>query len=90
LRERWCHDIAKIANGYVRGNDLKKDTWDFINRSKYRMCISSVQQSNGNSIEFFLSTWTRSGSKASQSKFLYYLYNYYMVYELLSYTHHVI
>ena len=35
------------------------------------MCISSIQQSNGNSIEFFLSTWTRSSSKASQSKFLY-------------------
>jgi len=35
------------------------------------MCISSVQQSNENSIEFFLSTWTRSGSKASQSKFLH-------------------
>ena len=44
---------------------------DFINRSKYRMYISSIQQSNENSIEFFLSTWTRSSSKASQSKFLY-------------------
>ena len=44
---------------------------DFINRSKYRMYISSIHQSNENSIEFFLSTWTRSSSKASQSKFLY-------------------
>jgi len=81
--------MAKTANGYTRGNDLKKDAWDFINRSKYRMCISSVQQSNKDSIEFFLSTQTRSGSKLSQSKVLYYLYNYYMVCELLSHTHHV-
>jgi len=52
---------------------LKRDVQDFINKSKYRIYISSIQQSNGNSIEFFLSTWTRSGSKASQSKskFLY-------------------
>ena len=34
------------------------------------MCISSVLQSNGNSIEFSLSTWTRRRSKALQSKFL--------------------
>ena len=36
------------------------------------MCISSVQQLNGNSIKFFLSTQTRSSSKALQSKFLQY------------------
>jgi len=48
----------------------ENDTWDFINKSKYRIYISSVQQSNRNSIEFSLSTWTRSGSKALQSKFL--------------------
>ena len=35
------------------------------------MYISSIQQSNKNSIKFSLSTWTRSGSKASQSKFLH-------------------
>ena len=34
------------------------------------MYISSVLQSNRNSIEFSLLTWTRSGSKVSQSKFL--------------------
>ena len=34
------------------------------------MCISSVQQLNRNSIEFSLSTQTRSSSKALQSKFL--------------------
>jgi len=34
------------------------------------MCISSIQQLNRNSIEFFLSTWTRSSSKMSLSKFL--------------------
>jgi len=50
---------------------LKGDIWDFINRSKYRMYISSIQQSNEDSIEFSLSTWTRSSSKVSQSKFLY-------------------
>ena len=50
---------------------LKRDVWDFINRSKYRMYISSIQQSNENSIEFSLSTQTRSSSKVSQSKFLY-------------------
>ena len=44
---------------------------NFINRSKYRMCISSIQQLDEDSIEFFLLTWTRSSSKASQSKFLY-------------------
>ena len=36
----------------------------------YSRCISSVQKLNENSIEFSLSTQTRSGSKASQSKFL--------------------
>ena len=35
------------------------------------MYISSIQQLNENSIEFFLSTWTRSSSKVSLSKFLY-------------------
>ena len=35
------------------------------------MYISSVLQSNGNSIEFSLSTWTRRRSKTPQSKFLY-------------------
>ena len=35
------------------------------------MCISSIEQSNENSIKFSLSTWTRSSSKISQSKFLY-------------------
>ena len=35
------------------------------------MCISSVLQSNRNSIEFSLSTWTRRRSKAPQSKFLH-------------------
>jgi len=34
------------------------------------MCISSVQQLIENSIEFSLSTWTRSSSKMSQSKSL--------------------
>ena len=43
----------------------------FINRSKHKACISSVPQSNGNSIEFSLSTWTRSSSKASWPKFLH-------------------
>ena len=37
------------------------------------MYISSVQQLNRNSIEFFLSTQTRSSSKISQSKFLYHI-----------------
>ena len=34
------------------------------------MYLSSVQQLNGNSIKFFLSTQTRSSSKVLQSKFL--------------------
>jgi len=34
------------------------------------MCISSIQQLDEDSIEFSLLTQTRSGSKASQSKFL--------------------
>ena len=50
---------------------LRRDTQEFINRSKHKTCISSVPQLNGNSIEFSLSTWTRSRSKASLSKFLY-------------------
>jgi len=56
----------------MRGNDSKGDMWDFINRSKYKIYISSIQQTNKNSIKFFLSTLTRSGSKISQSKFLQY------------------
>ena len=47
------------------------DAWDFINKSKHKTCISSVPKSNKNSIEFSLSTWTRSSSKASQPKFLH-------------------
>ena len=43
---------------------------DFINRGKYRMCISSVQQTNENSIEFSLSTQTRRAIKSSQAKSL--------------------
>jgi len=38
------------------GEQLKGDMWDFINKGKYRMYISNVQQMNGNSIEFSLST----------------------------------
>ena len=45
--------------------------WDFINRNKYRICISSIQKLNRNSIKFSLSTQTRSSSKALQSKFLH-------------------
>jgi len=37
------------------------------------MCISSVQQLNEDSIEFFLSTQTRSNSKISQSKSLHWV-----------------
>ena len=55
----------------MRGNDSKGDAWNFINRSKYRMCISSIQQSNEDSVEFSLSTWTRSSSKALLFKFLH-------------------
>ena len=50
---------------------LKKDVWNLINKSKYRKCISSVWQLNEKSIEFFLSTQTRSSSKVLQSKFLH-------------------
>jgi len=49
----------------------KRDVWEFINRSKHRKYISSVPQLNGNSIEFSLSTQTRSSSKMSQSKSLH-------------------
>jgi len=49
---------------------LKRDAWEFINRSKHRRYISSIPQLNRNSIEFFLSTQTRSSSKTSQSKSL--------------------
>ena len=35
---------------------LKGDVQDFINRSKYKMYISSIQQSNEDSIEFFVIT----------------------------------
>jgi len=50
---------------------LKRDVWDFINRGKYRVCISSVQQLNGNSIEFSLSTQTWSVIKSCQTRSLY-------------------
>jgi len=49
---------------------LKRDAWEFINRSKHRRCISSVPQLNGNSIEFSLSTQTRSVIKSPQAKSL--------------------
>ena len=45
--------------------------WEFINRSKHKKYISSVQQSNENSIEFSLSTQTRRVIKSSQAKSLY-------------------
>ena len=44
---------------------------DFINKSKYRRYISSIQQLNEDSIKFSLLTQTRSSTKALQSKFLY-------------------
>ena len=49
----------------------RRDAQEFINRSKHKRCISSILQSNENSIEFSLSTQTRSGSKMSQSKLLH-------------------
>ena len=49
----------------------RKDARDFVNKSKHKIYISSVPKSNENSIEFSLSTWTRSSSKASWPKFLY-------------------
>jgi len=41
---------------YIKGNDSKEIYGTLINKSKYRMYISSIQQSNRNSIEFFLLT----------------------------------
>jgi len=38
---------------------LRRDAWEFINRSKHKKCISSIPQSNKNSIKFSLSTQTR-------------------------------
>ena len=52
----------------VREDDSKRDTRDFVNKSKYRKCISSVQKANENSIEFSLSTQTRRVIKSSQTK----------------------
>jgi len=49
---------------------LKGDTWEFINRSKHRRCISSIPQLNGNSIKFSLSTQTRRVIKSPQAKSL--------------------
>ena len=45
--------------------------WDFVNKDKYRMCTSSIQKANGNSIKFFLSTQTRRVVKSSQTKSLH-------------------
>ena len=45
---QWTHEKEQ----------LRRDAWKFINRSKHKACISNVPQSNGNSIEFFLSTQT--------------------------------
>ena len=45
---------------------------DFVNKSKYKMCISIVQKANENSIEFSLSTQTRRVIKSSQTKLLHY------------------
>ena len=49
---------------------LRRDTREFINRSKHKACISSVPQSNRNSIKFSLSTQTRRVIKSSQAKSL--------------------
>ena len=43
---------------------------DFVNKGKYRKCISSVQKANENSIEFSLSTQTRRVIKSSWAKSL--------------------
>ena len=56
---------------------LRRDVWEFINRSKNKKCISSVPQSNKNSIEFFLSTQARRIIKLPQAKLLYLLLLYY-------------
>ena len=45
--------------------------WNFVNKSKYKMCISIVQKANENSIEFSLSTQTRRVIKSSQTKSLH-------------------
>ena len=50
---------------------LRRDVWEFINRSKHKKCISSVPQSNKNSIEFSLSTQTRRVIKSPQAKSLH-------------------
>ena len=44
--------------------------WDFVNKSKYKMCISIVQKANKNSIEFSLLTQTKRVIKSSQTKSL--------------------
>ena len=51
----------------VREDDSKRDMQDFVNKGKYRKCIS-VQKANENSIEFSLSTQTRRVIKSSQTK----------------------
>jgi len=53
------------------GEQLKRDMQNFINKGKYRMYISNIQQMNGNSIEFSLSTQTRRVIKSSQAKSLH-------------------
>jgi len=47
------------------------DAQDFVNKSKHKICISSVPKSNENSIKFSLLTWTKSSSKTSWPKFLH-------------------
>ena len=46
------------------------DKYGKVVHRPYSRYISSIQKLNENSIEFSLSTWTRSSSKVSQSKFL--------------------
>jgi len=52
---------------------LRRDAWEFINRSKHKKYISSVPQSNENSIKFSLSTQTRRVIKSPQAKLLHLL-----------------
>jgi len=54
-----------------RIKQLRRDVQEFINRSKHKKCISSVPQSNENSIEFSLLTRTRRVIKLSQAKLLH-------------------
>jgi len=72
-KERVWESIIWYVTSYKLGDIIWIESYDECKKvvhRPYSSYISSIQKLNENSIEFFLSTWTRSSFKVSQSKSL--------------------